>query len=156
MSEAQAEQLIVMMNRAPVLSLLEVCLPPFEVKRSSLKKLAEGDLLVLPTQQFEVIILEESNRIVAQGLYGTSDNTPSVLIKNSRYEAISSDNSKKYEYLKISLGEIEKKDIIQGNIVKLRREEMYDATLYSGKSLIAYAYLVKVDKKTALQIGEVR
>ncbi|MEA3456330.1 MAG: hypothetical protein U9R26_07460 [Campylobacterota bacterium] len=156
MPEAQAEQLIVMMNRAPVLSRLEVCLPPFEVKISSLKKLAEGDLLVLPTQQFEVIIFEESNRIAAQGLYGTSGSTPSVLVKESRRKAISSDNSKKYEYLKISLGEVEKKDLIQGNIVKLHRDEMYDATLYIGKNLIAYARLVKVDKKTALQIGEVK
>ena len=155
MPEAQARQLIAMMDRAPILSRLEVCLPPLEVKRSSLEKLDRGDILLLPTRQFEVTILEEDDHIVAHGLYGNYRDLPSILIVKNGTKPLYPNDSNKYEILKISLGEIEKRDLDRGKIVKLHQDKMHDATLYRGKEPIAYASLVQVGKKAALQIGEV-
>lgn len=156
MPDMQAEQLIAMMDRAPVHSHLEVCLPPFEVKRSSLEKLARGDILMLPTRQFRVTVLEEGDHIVAHGLYGNYSNVPSILIVENGIKPLYPNNSKKYETVKISLGEIEKRELDQGKIIKLHQDKMHDATLYRGKEPIAYASLVQVDKKAALQIREVK
>lgn len=156
MPEVQMKQLITMMNRAPVRSRLEVCLPPFEVKRSSLERLARGDMLMLPTQRLEVTILEEGHYIVAHGLYGNYNDTPSIMIAEHSQTRVSSNDSKKYKLLKISLGEVEKRELDQGKIIKLHQNKLYDAALYRGKELIAYASFVQVDKKVALQIGEVK
>ena len=156
MPEAQAKQLIAMMDRAPILSRLEVCFPPFEVKRSSLEKLARGDILILPTRQFGVTVLEEDDHIVAHGLYGDYSDTPSILIVENSTKPLYPNDSKKYEILKISLGEIEKRELDQGKIITLYQDKMHDATLYRDKEPIAYASLVQVDKKAALQIGEVK
>ena len=156
MPDAQARQLIAMMNCTPVLSRLEVCLPPFEIKRSSLEKLARGDILVLPTQRLEVAIYGEGDHIVAYGLYGNYSDIPSILIVEHSPKPLSPNDSKKYELLKISFGGVEKRELVQGKIVKLHQDKMYDATLYRGKEQIAYASLVQVDKKAALQIREVK
>ena len=156
MPEAQAKQLIAMMDRAPINSRMEVCLPPFEVKRSSLEKLARGDILILPTRQFGVTVLEEGDHIVAQGLYGNYSDVPSILIVESGIKPSYPNDSNKYEILKISLGKIEKRELDQGKIIRLYQDKMYNATLYRGKEPIAYASLVQVDKKAALQIGEVK
>ena len=155
MPDAQARQLIEMMSRAPVQSHLEVCLPPFDIKRSSLEKLARGDILILQNQQFKVTILEEGNHIVGNGLYVNADGQPSVLIKESTPKPLFADDSNKYELLKISLGGVEKKEFCQGKIIKLHQDKAYDAILYRGKKTVAYASLVQVGKNTALQIGEV-
>ena len=156
MPETQVRQLIAMMDRTPVHSQLEVCLPPFEVKRSSLDKLARGDILILPARQLEVTILEEGDHIVAHGLYGNYRDAPSILIVENGTKPLYPNDSNKYELLKISLGEIEKRKLDEGKIIKLRRDIMHDATLYRGKEPIAYASLVQVDKKAALQIREVK
>ena len=156
MPEAQVKQLIAMMNHSPVRSRLEVCLPPFEVKKSSLERLARGDVLILPTQRLEVTIFEEGDDIVAHGLYGNYNDTPSILIEKGTSKSLFPNNRKKYELLKISLGSVEKRDLIQRKIAKLHQDKIYDATLYRGEKLIAYASFVQVDKKVALQIGEVK
>jgi len=144
------------MDRTPILSSLEVCLPFFEIKKSSLEKLAKGDILILPMRQFEVTVLEEGDRIVAQGLYGNYGDTPSILIVDNIAKPLYTDHSNKYENLKISLGEIERRELEQGKIIKLHQDKMYDATLYRDKEVIAYASLVQVDKKAALQIRDVK
>jgi len=156
MPEAQVRQLIAMMDRTPILSSLEVCLPYFEIKKLSLEKLAKGDILILPMRQLEVTVLEEGDRIVAHGLYGNHDNIPSILIVENNKKPLKPNHSNKYEILKISLGEIEKRGLDEGKIVKLYQDKMYDATLYRDKEPIAYASLVQVDKKAALQIREVK
>ncbi len=156
MPEAQARQLIVMMDRTPILSNLEVCLPSFETKKSSLEKLSKGDILILPMRQLEVTVLEEGDRIVAHGLYGNHDNIPSILIVENNKKPLKPNHSNKYEILKISLGEIEKRELDEGKIIKLYQDKMHDATLYRDKEPIAYASLVQVDKKAALQIREVK
>ena len=156
MPDMQAEQLIAMMDRAPVHSHLEVCLPPFEVKKSSLEKLAKGDILILPTQQLGVTIFNEDNQIVAHGLYGNYNSAPSVLIEDCTKKPLSLYDSKKYELLKISLGRIKKRELDQRKIVKLYHDKRYDATLYRDKEPIAYASLVQVNQKAALQIGKIK
>ena len=156
MPEVQARRLIEMMRHTVPSSRVEVCLHPQVMKRSVAKSLSEGDILALPIKKMKVILLDDTGNVMAQGLYGLLDNTPSVLIEESKKSIKESINSKKYKSLKISLGEISGESLEPGKIISLRRDDKYEAALYRDKKLFAYADLVQIDGCIALQIQKVK
>ncbi|MEA3490987.1 MAG: hypothetical protein U9R27_03725 [Campylobacterota bacterium] len=155
MHETQVEQLKKMMSYLPVISHVEVCFPMVKIKKTLVDKLSKGDILPLQTKEISVDIVQDGY-IIAQGVYGVYQNTPSVLIQELRNSAIESIHSKKYYTIKISFGTIEKQQVESGKIITLTKEALHDALLYSGEQLLAEAALVEWDHKAALEIREVK
>ncbi len=156
MADVQAKRLMEMMDYAPPSYHLEVSLPSFEGKKSLPKKLVEGDIVKLPMSKLQVMILDEDYSVVAQGGYGIYDDTPSVLLESSQNKPENSIDSKKYKNFRIILGKIRRIDLDHGKVIALHQDTSYDAILYRDDKEVAYAYLVQVDHKIALQIGEVK
>ena len=155
MSEAQAKKLREMMHTVPSSSRLDACITPLDIKRSAIARLESGDVIVLPFRSIDLFVTDESYHIFAEGEYGIYAETPSVLINTIRNIPASEVDSNKYQFFRVSLGEIEKKELGEGRIIPLHREREYDAALYTGKRLFAYASLVQAGKKAALRIEEV-
>ncbi len=157
MPEVQARRLVEMMRERPPSTTLEVCLPPLSIKKSTLEKLEEGDLLLLPIEKMEVLLLGGNRQeVVARALYGLQDETPSVLILPEEKSGPNPIDTKKYNKLKIVVGSVEQKRIEEGKILPLQRIEMQDAALYRDDRLIAYARLQHHHRQLALHIEEVK
>ncbi len=155
MHETQIEQLMEMMRYLPVTSHTEVCLPMIKVKKTLIDKLSKGDILPLQTKEISVDIVEDGY-IVAQGVYGEYQNTPSVLVQKLQRTTIESIHSKKYYTIKIYFGTIERHQVNKGKIITLTTEALHGVLLYNDKQLLAEAALVEWDHKVALEIREVK
>ncbi len=156
MTDVQAKRLMEMMDYAPLSYYLEVSLPLFESKKSSPIKLAEGDIIKLPMYKLEVRILDEDYGVIAQGGYGIYNDTPSILIESSQEKLKNSIDNQKYKKFRITLGKIKREELDHGKVITLHQDTRYDAILYRDDTVVAYAHLVQVDQKIALQIGEVK
>ncbi|HFS82732.1 MAG TPA: hypothetical protein ENK71_02075 [Epsilonproteobacteria bacterium] len=153
MPESQGSKLKAMMRSIAQTVDLEVCLVPYGIKKKSIEKIKEGDILMLPSSHPEVVVLDEDQQVLAQGFYGFHHGIPSVLLQNRDKDLV---NSKKYESFKISLGTIRSVAFDQEDIVSLQQNDRYNATLYHKGELLAYANFVQVEQKVALQIEEVK
>jgi hypothetical protein len=152
MPESQGSKLKALMRSVGKTSDLEVCMVPYGIKKKTIEKLAEGDILVLPSSHPEVVVLGEGDAVLAKGFYGLHHAIPSVLLQNRDRDLVS---NKKYESFKISLGTIKGTEFDQEDIVRLRRKDSFSASLYKKEKLLAYANFVQVEQKVALQIEEV-
>ena len=155
MPEVQAGRLIEMMRRNPAAPRLEVCLPPFSIRQSALEDLSAGEILSLPIQRLELFLLDERARIVAEALYGTLDDTPSLLIETKRKNPSHHIDSKKYKKLKIVLGKALLAPLEKGRIIPIDRTGEYDAVLQRGEEPFAYARLIQHGRHIALRIEKV-
>ncbi len=156
MPDVQAKRLMEMMHYAQPSYHLEVSLPLFESKKSFPTKLIKGDIIKLPMYKLEVRILDEDYGVIAQGGYGIYNDTPSILIESSQEKPENSIDSKKYKKFRITLGKIKRSEFDHSRVITLHQDTHYDAILYWNDIAVAYAYLVQVDQKIALQIGEVK
>jgi len=155
MPEVQARGLIEMMSHAHPSSRLEACLLPQSWKRSTLKHLAIDDIVVFPTKEAKVVLLDEADNVVSCGRYGLLRDLPSILIEEGRDDTWSHIDSKKYRSLKVSLGTISSPAPERGEILSLEREGGCEAILYRERRLLACADLVQLDGHLALHIREV-
>ena len=155
MPDTQMLGLMKMMRTTPTMDYFEVHIPAIQIKKKSIKKLKKGDIIPLETREVKVEIVESGN-IIAYGIYGNFQETPSILIDAYPESRKKSIDTKKYYQISISLGQIEKSKFDQGKIIKLNRDEVYDASLYRNGSLLAEATLVQVDDSMGLQIEEVK
>jgi len=160
MPEAQAKRLREMMHTVPSSSLLDACIMPLDIKKSAIGKLESGDIIVLPFRTIDLFVVDASRHLFAEGEYGIYAETPSVLINTIEKTPPAEVDSNKYKSFGtspfwVSLGTIERKRLDRGKIVPLHRDWSYDAALYAGKKIVAYASLVQAGKKIALRIEEV-
>ena len=154
MPESQAQVLREMMRYAPLSSRLDARTSSFQIDKKDLKNLTKGDILILPLEKMELLLVDSDNRTVAIAEYGEYKKEPSVLINEIVNESSENINTKKYEMIFASFGYIRKSDLHSGKIVRLSIDSTYDITLYANGKKIAYASLADCDDKTALMIEE--
>ena len=155
MPETQVGKLRDMMHHRQPASYLDACLAPFDIKKSALKELGREDIIVLPTRSLDITLVDRDNNIVALGHYGSYRDTPSVLIDSISNISASPNDTNKYKILKVSFGRVNRYEIDQGKIIPLNQDNDYDAVLYTGAKIVAYASLILADEKIALRIERV-
>ena len=156
MADVQAKRLMEMMNYAPLSHHLEISLPFLAGKKSLVKNLIEGDIIKLSICKLDLMVLDEDHSTVAQGTYGIYNDTPSILIESNHKNPENNIDSKKYKKFRIILGKIKRSELDHAKVIALHRDTNYDAILYQNDKVVAYANLVQVDQKIALQIGEMK
>jgi len=155
MPETQIKRLMKMMNNIPISTYLEVYLQPIQIKKKSIEKISQGDIILLKTKDIIIDIVEDDN-IIARGIYGNYNETPSILIDDFPKDIKSIKKSKKYHILKIFLGTIESSELDKGKIVKVTNDKEHHISLFLKDRLVAKARLVDIDREIALQIDEVK
>ncbi len=155
MADTQANKLISLVRQTNLENLLEVRLPLFEVKKSSIEAVAVGDLLMLPMKEPRVEIISSEQEMIANGLYGVECGTPSILITNIEKNHKIKVNSKKYNGLAVSLGQIEKKDFKSGTLHKLTPYNEYTVKIAVDEKRSIYGDFVRLDEHIAIEIKKI-
>jgi hypothetical protein len=152
--ETQAVHLANIMQKHKLYPEYELALPLIMVKKNSLKKLSKGDILLLGFDRLEMILLQEG-RICAQVIMNESGKSSKIKITNLYQDTAKSNNSKKYQIVKCSFGNLQSRKIEVGHNIGVSSLDLQEVTLVVEDENIAKGSLVSVDEEIAVQISEV-
>ncbi|MFT7880640.1 MAG: FliM/FliN family flagellar motor switch protein [Sulfurimonas sp.] len=148
--ETQANRLEMMMHKHHIHPSYTLSLPPFEVKKSLLKSLKEGDILLLGLDQL-VFVLSDTMGIRAEVMieqYHSVDRLKIISLgKDTRQKA-----SKKYQRVLVTCGEVQSRKLEVGHVIGTMDLNFDELAIVVGEKKIAEGSLVKVDEKIALQV----
>ncbi|AKF24641.1 hypothetical protein YH65_04000 [Sulfurovum lithotrophicum] len=153
--ENQALRLERLMQKHQVYPEYELCLPSVTLKKSLLKKLSKGDVLLLGMQQMEMILVSEENGCAKAVLVSYDESMTIQIVEPVKYIVNKIDN-KKYKEVEISLATLRSRVLEAGHKVETTQVDMDDISLFVEKKKIATARLVMVDDEIAVQIKEVK
>ena len=154
-AETQALHLEKMMQKHNLYPEYELALSPIQVKKSSLKKLSNGDILLLGLTSLNMILIEEGE-VCANVVIDKIENSSKLRIIQLNKSMIEQTNSKKYETVKISFGMIQSRKLEIGHNIGIASLNMQEVILIAEDKNIAKGSLVNVDEEIAVQIDEVR
>lgn len=155
MPDTQMRRLVEMMQSQHISPYLDIYMPTLQIKKKYLNTLSSGDVLPLNSRELRVEIVD-NNHTLAQGVYGTYQDSKSILIEDVPVKIVEKMDKKKYETIKVYLGNIERAKYDNNKIVRLITDSRFDALLYRGDDkLLAKAILVQVDSEMALKIEEI-
>lgn len=153
-AETQALHLEKMMQKHKLYPEYELALSPIQVKRSSLKKLSKGDILLLGLDTLEMILVEEGG-ICASVVMTENENSNTIKIIELIKDTLKQANSKKYEVVEFSFGVIQSRIVEVGHQIETAQLNLEEVSLYVNGKNIAKGSLVNVDEEIAIQIDEV-
>ena len=155
MSDTQMKRLVEMMSSQSLSPYLDIYIPTLHIKKKHLNTLSKGDVLPLNSKVLKVEIVDDKH-ILAQGIYGTYQNSRSVLIEDLPTKMIEKFDKKKYDMIKVHLGSIERAKYDNNKIVRLINDSKFDALLYrEDNKLLARAALAQIESGMALKIEEI-
>jgi len=154
-ADNQALRLERLMQKHQVYPEYELCLPSVILKKSLLKKLSKGDVLLLGMQRMEMMLVSEKNGN-AKAVLASYDKSMTVQIVEPEKHIVNTVDSKKYKEVEILLGILRSRVLEAGHKVETTQVDMDDISLYVEKKKIATARLVIVDDEIAVQIKEVK
>ena len=153
--ETQANHLKNMMQKHKLYPEYELILAPIQVKKNSLKKLSQRDVLLLGLDSLKMILVEEGE-ICADVLIHKIENSSKIQISQLVNKPIEQTNSKKYDTVKISFGMIQSRKLEVGHTIGVTELSLQEVTLWVEDQNIAKGSLVNVDEEIAVQIDEVK
>ncbi len=133
----------------------ELCLPYVSVKKSALKSLSAGDLLLLGLESMELLLFSENDGC-AKAILASCDKSMTIQISESFKKREEPVNSKKYKELKISLGSLYSRTLEAGHKIETTQIDPEEVLLYEKEKLLAKGRLVTVDDEIAVEIKEVK
>lgn len=152
-NETQAVRLANMMQRQPLCPKYELALPLIQIKKSALKKLSEGDVLLLGFENLEMILMEGQKNIAEVRLERTRQNSIEIVSLNKEIQ--NQMGEKKYKLLKCSFGFVQSRKIEVGHKISISSLNLEAVELFSGETCVAQGFLVNVDEEIAIQIKKV-
>ena len=153
--ENQALRLAQMMqNRVTVLPSYELALPLIKVGHSKLKKLSVDDVVLLGCDDLVFLLIENEN-ICAQLALKVIGDSCCLEILNIDKQPIISNNSKKYQTIKISLGKLQSRKLDVGYRIDITQRSLQDVTLIVEGNTYASGSLINVDEELAVKIDKV-
>ena len=138
----------------PLFQSYELTLYPVAVKRSSLKKIAEGDILLLGLESMEFLVWQESS-IVATGRLLHCERSIDIDSSALPVNMTELHEDKKYEIVKCSFGQIYSKKLIKHRKLDASPLDLTKVTLKSGSKNIARGRLVNVNGRISVEIIKV-
>ena len=154
-AENQALKLEKLMQRHQRYPEYELCFSPVAVKKSALKKLTAGDLLLLGLERMEMLLLSKNDGC-AKVVLSSYDKSMTIQIVEAIENTPESSDSKKYKKLKISFGSLQSRVLDVGHKVEITQIDTEEVKLYMEEKLLAKGRLVTVDDEIAVEIKEVK
>jgi len=152
--ETQLHQLQEMMQKHKRNPEYSLTLPPFAVKKKSLKKLSQNDLLLLGMEKFE-LQLRQDDRFFAKVALESHGDSIKLNIISLKEESAERNDSKKYEDVICYFESVQSRKIELGHKVEIPSLELSEVTLLIQGEMVAKGNLVTVEKKLAIVITEV-
>ena len=153
--ENQALRLEKLMQKHQCHPEYEVCFPPVSVKKSALKKLTAGDLLLLGLERMELQLLSKEDGC-AKAVLSSYDKGMTIRITEHLKSPVKHVDSRKYKNLLISLGKLNSRVLEIGHTVETMQIDPEKVLLYAEEKLVAKGRLVTVDDEIAVEIKEVK
>ena len=152
--DTQATHLERMMCTHPLFQSYELTLYPVAVKRSSLKKIAKGDILLLGLESMEFLVWQEST-IVATGHLLYCERSISIDSSVLPVNMTKLYENKKYEIVKCSFGQIYSKKLTKHRKLDVSPLDLARVTLKSDSKNIAHGRLVNINGQISVEIIKV-
>lgn len=153
--ENQALRLAQMMqNRITAFPSYELALPLVEVGYSKLEKLSVDDVVLLGCDNL-VLVLIETDNICAELVVRVIDESCYLEIINIDKQPIKSNNSKKYQTIKISLGKLQSRKLVVGYRIDITQRSLQDVTLIVEEKIYASGSFINVNGELAVKISKV-
>jgi len=152
--ETQAQRLAEMVQNQIQYPAYELALPLVEVRRSKLKKLSVGDVLLTGFDRFEFVLIEGKG-VCARTVFGYAGNIPKIEIAEVFEEIVEYSDNKKYSILQCSFGIVKSKVLALKHVIDIAHIDLEQLTLSSEGKAIAQGILVNVDEEIAIQIKKV-
>jgi len=152
--ETQAQRLAEMVQNQIQYPAYELALPLVEVRRSKLKKLSVGDVLLTGFDRFEFVLIEGQS-VCARTVFEYTGNTTKIEIVDLSADFIGNDDNKKYSTLQCSFGTVKSKVLALKHVIDIAHIDLEQVSLSSEGKAIAQGVLVNVDDEIAIQIKKV-
>jgi len=153
-SENQALRLEKLMQKHQCYPEYELSFPTIAVKKSALKRLRNGDLLLLGMGSMEMLLTSQSNGCAKVVLFSHGKCVKIQIVET--FDVIETkSNSKKYKNIKLLLGRVQSRVLERGHTVETAQIDFSEVSLYVEEKKIANARVVVVDDEIAVQIKEV-
>ena len=151
--ETQAVHLAKIMQKQKHHPEYELALPLVKIKKSSIKKIMQGDVVLLGFTTMDMILLLEE-KVCAHVILVQENKSRKIEIILADEHVYTNDN-KKYEILKCSFGIVQSRKIEVGHKIDISSLSMSEVSLTVKNKTIALGSLVNVDDEIAIQIKEV-
>ncbi len=152
--ENQALRLEKMMQKHHLYPEYEVCLPSVSVKKSALKKLGAGDILLLGMARLEVLLLSEHTGC-AKALLVNAQGGLTIQIMQYMKQLPKHIDGKKYKEVRVTLGNVQCRVLERGHKIEMAQIDTDEVRLIHATEEIAKGRLVEVDDEIAVEIKEV-
>ena len=153
-AETQANALASLVQKKKHYPEYELILPPFEVKRSNLKKLELGDVLLVGLDTLPLSLLSGSY-VCANVQLVHEESIHKLKITNLEKDTLQQEHTKKYETVKCSFGMLQSRKLEVGYKVGIAQLDLQKVSLFVKDKNIAEGRLVKVDDEIAIEITKV-
>jgi len=151
--ETQASKLEKLMCQHPLFKTYSVMLPPVEIKRSELKRLCAGDVIVLPIYSPEFELWYEGS-VCATALMescGRGLRITKIIDKKTSIP----NNSKKHELFFSLFGSVQSREIKGETRIDIGALDMQRVELRTADRKIAQGRLVRAGDQIAIEIEKV-
>jgi len=152
--ETQSVHLQKMMQQHKRYPEYELAFPPFSVKKKSLKKMGQGDVLLLGLDFLDLVLLKEGEVCAKVSVEHVAESTKLRIV--SLEETLDNTNdSKKYEKLMAVFATLQIRKLDVGHKVEVPTSEIREIKLFTGGKKCLKGLLVAVDDEIAIEITEV-
>ncbi|MDM5271814.1 hypothetical protein PGH07_06465 [Sulfurovum sp. zt1-1] len=151
--DTQANRLEMMMKKHQVFPHYILSLPPFEMKKSALKELKKGDILLLGLDHLS-LVLSDTKGICAEVMiehHNYADRLKIISLHNHTKEK----PSKKHQVVTVSFGEIQSRKLEVGHVIGTMDLNFEDLNIVTEQKEIAQCSLINVDGEIAVQVNSV-
>ncbi len=152
--ETQADSLAFLVQDKKKYPEYELVLPSFLLKQSQLKKLTQGDVLLVGLSHLELHLCAEGD-ICADVVLVTDEKIKKLKITYLHKDTLKQVNTKKYEHIRCSFGKLQSRKLETGHKVSIAQLNLEEVTLFVNEKNIAQGRLVKVDDEIAIEIMKV-
>ena len=153
--KSQALRLAQMMqNKVTTYPSYELALPLVEVGRAKLKNLSVDDVLLLGLNDLEFVLIDNEN-ICARVVVEMIGESCYLEIINIDKHSIKPNDSKKYQTLKVSLGELQSRKLDIGYRIDITQRSLQNVTVRIEENNYARGFLTNVDGMLAVKIDKV-
>ncbi len=152
--ETQSVHLRKMMQQHKRYPEYELALPSFSIKKKSLKKMAQGDVLLLGWDFLDLILMKEGKVCAKVTVDHVAE---SLKLRISALEECSAEkhDSKKYENMVSVFTALQIRKLELGHKIEVPISEIRELALFSGDEKRFKGLLVTVDDEIAIEITEV-
>jgi len=152
--ETQTVHLQKMMQQHKRYPEYELALPPFSIKKKSLKKMGQGDVLLLGMDFLDLELLKEGEVCAKVTVEHVAEATKLRIVSLHKIAA-RANNSKKYENILPIFTTLQIRKLEVGHKVEVPTSEISEIALFSANKKCFKGLLVTVDDEIAIEITEV-